>query len=174
MKLIVGLGNPGKKYDDTRHNFGFMIVKEFGPFIFDKTFNALINKTTDVIFAMPQTFMNESGVAVQKITAFFKIEPDDIWVIHDDIDLPLGEVRMSQGQSSAGHKGVESIIASLSTKDFHRLRLGIMNDTKGLIPTEKFVLQNFTDAEKPIIAKTINTVRGKIIQRLQNETSYQQ
>lgn len=171
MKLVVGLGNPGKEYDNTRHNFGFMVVEKFGPFRFDKTFNALVNKNASVIFALPQTFMNESGLAVQKISDFFKIGPDDLWVIHDDIDLPLGEVRMSQGQSSAGHKGVESIISSLGTQDFHRLRLGIMSASKGMIPTEKFVLQNFTDLENPTVTKTIDTVREKIVQELQNQTN---
>ena len=143
MKLIVGLGNPGEKYEKTRHNLGFVIVerflRDFEPV--EKTvwessekFKSDIvgfewqpkhGELEKVILAEPRTFMNNSGMTVELIASFYKIKTEDIWVIHDDIDLPLGGMRIKLGGSSGGHRGIESIIQKLGTEKFWRFRMGI-------------------------------------------------
>ena len=154
MKFIIGLGNPGQEYENTRHNIGFQIVDQFcnqdllKSFKLVKKFQAETCEATfgeqKVILAKPQTFMNNSGLAVKKLKTFYKLKPQDIIVIHDDIDLPIRDIRISQGASSGGNKGIESIIKELKTKDFIRIRIGISNELRTRIPTEKFVLQNFS------------------------------
>lgn len=133
MKIIVGLGNPGSEYQDTRHNIGFMTIdklaKELTPesvsWKEEQKFNALTTKIGEVLLVKPITFMNKSGVAVSAIMHFYKLTPADVWIIHDDIDLPIGKIRIRQKGSSAGHRGVESVIAELKTDAFVRFRLGI-------------------------------------------------
>lgn len=143
MKLIVGLGNPGDKYENTRHNVGFMIadhfLKDYSGMIQAnwstnerlKSQIALIDwKTKEgdnerVILAKPQTYMNNSGIAVQLIAAFYKVNPEDIWIVNDELDLPLGSMKIRFGGAAAGHHGVESIIDKLGTDKFWRFRMGI-------------------------------------------------
>ncbi len=164
MKFIVGLGNPGLKYKKTRHNVGFRVIDKvsakhkvqsaklkFNAELFKGEINA-----EKVILAKPQTFMNRSGEAVRAIANYYKIKTKDIWVIHDDIDLSLGTLRISQGSGSAGHKGVQSIINHLKTKNFLRFRIGVSPTTQRLnLNTERFVLQNFTKPEEKIIKEMI-------------------
>ena len=166
MLLIVGLGNPGKKYKNTRHNVGFLAIDEFRKsndfpgFKLSKEFNALIsedvfNNEKKIILAKPQTFMNESGQAVKALTINYKLKTKNLIVIHDDIDLPLGKIRISKARGSAGHKGVESIIKKLSTKNFIRIRAGIQPKEGKPENTEKFVLQEFNRKEKKILKELI-------------------
>ncbi len=174
MKIIVGLGNPGKKYERTRHNFGFLaldyIQANLGGFenwAMDNAANAFVSNGqisgNDILLVKPQTFMNLSGQAVQKLRDFFKVDAKDIFVIHDDFDLPLGVLRVSQSASPAGHKGVKSIIEMLGTKDFVRFRLGIRPIGRTFITKifnklssiEKFVLKNFGKEELPHVNQTI-------------------
>jgi len=160
MKLIVGLGNPGEKYKNTRHNAGFMAVDfilndgdgfmtakpshEFKSEMFTWT-----NGEEKVIFLKPQTYMNDSGQALKVICNFYKISlAGDLLIVHDDSDLPLGTIRATDSSSSAGHNGVQSIIDNLGTQDFHRLRIGVESRaSRNDMPTEAFVLQNFFDEE---------------------------
>ena len=170
MNLIVGLGNPGKKYQDTRHNVGFVTVEkffeeridEFEKFKLSKKFNAEISKGTfleeEIILAKPQTFMNKSGEAVSKLTKFYKVDLKNLVVIHDDIDIPLGKIRISLSASSAGQKGAEDIIQKLKTNEFTRLRIGIGSDEQGQIPTEDFVLQKFMPDEQKIFNVNIGLI----------------
>lgn len=142
MILITGLGNSGKKYVKTRHNIGFKIIdalKKSSDFFPDK----------EVVFLKPETFMNESGKAVKQALAYYKIPFGNLYVIHDEIDLPFGEIRISKNSSSAGHKGVQSIIDELKTKDFTRIRIGI-NPPAGVRKTETtdFVLEKFSKQEE--------------------------
>lgn len=163
IKLILGLGNPGPKYENTRHNLGFRILdvvaNEFNAsFIAEGRFKAETSafdlNDTRVILARPTTFMNNSGEAVLLLKNFFKIEPKNILVIHDEIDLPLGTIRMSTG-GSAGHRGVESIIQAIGP-GFARLRIGIENRKDYRIPeTETYVLQNFAPEEEKRLQDTI-------------------
>ncbi|MFH1460927.1 MAG: aminoacyl-tRNA hydrolase [Patescibacteria group bacterium] len=163
MKLIIGLGNPGEKYQKTRHNLGFMVVDFLAgkeSWQKNKKANCLYLKKQinqeSVILSKPQDFMNNSGQAAKTLTDYYKIPAQDIIVIHDDIDLALGEIKIQPNRGSAGHKGVQSIINALNTKDFTRIRIGIRPaDSEIAIDTEKFVLQNFTKQEKPIIQETI-------------------
>lgn len=137
MKLIVGLGNPGEKYEDTRHNVGFMVVERFlkdtqalknSDWEENKKFKSLTTRLTspdDILLIKPQTFMNNSGTAVSLLAQFYKILPEDIWIVYDELDLPLGSMKIRFGGAAGGHHGVESIMESIGTDKFWRFRLGI-------------------------------------------------
>ncbi len=164
MTFIIGLGNPGKKYQKTRHNVGFRTIDQFTKennfpeFKLSKKFNCLISQDNidkkTILLAKPQTFMNESGKAVKKIISNTKYTASDVCVVHDDIDLALGKIKITQNRGSAGHKGVESIIKELKTKNFIRLRIGIKPKINSS-PTEDLVLKSFTKQEEEIIKKEI-------------------
>lgn len=156
MKLIAGLGNPGSKYQNTRHNLGFMVADSFAKseglsWRISRDWICYFAKTNDFVVAKPTTFMNKSGEALRSVAEFFKIDVSDILVIHDDLDLPFGKIRMSFDSMSAGHKGVESVIESLSGPDFARLRVGIGHPTPkatdGKGDPEKYVLEEFSKDE---------------------------
>jgi len=134
IKLIVGLGNPGKEYADTRHNAGFWWVDELArghhtTFKADSKFHGLIAKTTvhghEAYVLKPQTFMNLSGRSVGAVAHFYKLEPAQILVVHDEIDLPPGSAKLKLGGGHGGHNGLKDIIAHLGTRDFWRLRVGV-------------------------------------------------
>jgi PTH1 family peptidyl-tRNA hydrolase len=183
MYLIAGLGNPGKKFEKTRHNVGFMISDKlqetsdtFSNWKLEKKFQAKISKgeisSKEVILAKPQTFMNESGKAIKTLNTKYlpdrqagKIQNTNLFIVHDDIDLPLGKIKIVKNHGSAGHKGVESIIKELGTKDFIRFRVGIKpekieNRTQ---KTEKFVLKKFTKEEEKILKEVVD----KIVQAIE-------
>ena len=144
MFLIVGLGNPGKKYERTRHNVGFMAL------------DALKRvELPNVILVKPQTFVNNSGKAVKSLTKNYKLKTKNLVVIHDDIDIPLGKIKVSVGHGSAGHKGVDSIIEELGTKNFTRIRVGIQPEKGKPRDVETFVLKNFTAKETILLQPAI-------------------
>ena len=158
MKLIIGLGNPGRKYENTRHNVGFKaacaLADKYSIRLNTKAFNSLIGKgrifSEDVMVALPQTYMNNSGEAARMMFLRKKMEPEDILVICDDVNLELGIIRIRQAGSSGGHKGLESIIDYLDSGDFARLRIGIGKDT-GSPGLSGYVLSPFKKNE----AKTL-------------------
>ncbi len=161
MKLIVGLGNPGNKYEKTRHNLGFMVVDLLAgdeKWRESKKADCLYVKkqmaAQDVELVKPLTYMNNSGQTVSYLQKKHYLNPKDIIVIHDDIDLALGEMKIQEGRGAAGHKGVQSIIEQLGTRDFVRVRVGI-RPIELSVDTEKFVLQKFTPEETKIIQETI-------------------
>lgn len=168
IKLIVGLGNPGKEYENTRHNMGFLFVDALAKklnapeFIYEKKLKSEISKSK-VLIAKPQTFINKSGEAVSALSKFYKIKPENILIVHDDIDILWGNFKFSFGRSSAGHKGVESIIKALKTKNFWRLRIGIqpIRQAQGKplikkhISADKIILKKFTPVELKILNQTI-------------------
>ena len=173
MKLIVGLGNPGQKYEGTRHNVGFFLLDQLQAewqlpnFKLESKFNAELSQGAfsgeKIILAKPQSFMNLSGTVVQKILAFYKLTPEDLLVLHDDKDILCGDFRLAVESSSAGHNGVQNIIDVLSTKRFARLRVGIGNksedtDAPSPIETSDFVLGKLTKAEQEKIEKTKPTI----------------
>lgn len=134
MKMIVGLGNPGKEYERTHHNIGFMFIDSMDAIYHycwkvESSFQAMIAQTIigkeKVLFVKPLTYMNLSGQAVVAIRDYYKIENSDILIIHDDMDLPLAKVRIRKNGSSAGHNGMKSIFACLKTQDVQRIRIGI-------------------------------------------------
>jgi peptidyl-tRNA hydrolase, PTH1 family len=162
MYLIVGLGNPGNRYEATRHNIGFMVLTKMAAQwkaeLKQKSFNALWGKGNicgkNVLLAMPQTYMNLSGTAVRKLQLFFKIDISNLIVIHDDLDLPLGSIRLKSGGGTAGHKGLSSIESNLGTSEFIRVRLGIGKPVdKSRI--EGYVLDNFRKEEQIILPEII-------------------
>lgn len=177
--LIVGLGNPLPKYKNTRHNIGqaivsyFQKINNFPDFNFKKKIESLISEGKingkKIILALPQTFMNESGRAVQKLIRNYKLPITNLLIIHDDIDLPLGKIRIRKKSSSGGHKGVQSIIDYLKTEDFVRVKVGVANEKRKKIPAEKFVLEKFEENEKEILKKIIKKTCKIIKQIVENE-----
>ncbi|MBZ4688234.1 MAG: peptidyl-tRNA hydrolase, family [Clostridia bacterium] len=165
MKMIVGLGNPGKKYEATRHNAGFMALDflgdELGVSIEKQKEKALIAEThyegQKVILVKPQTYMNLSGEAVEPLRKFFKISSEDIIVIYDDLDLDLGRIRIRPKGGTGGHNGVSSIINSLGTREFNRLRIGIGRPPEGMDPVD-YVLGIFSEEESKIITEVLPKV----------------
>lgn len=173
MKLIVGLGNPGRIYARNRHNVGFMCLNYFA-----KTHGMQLDKKkgqarvgtgevagNEVLVARPQTFMNQSGESVSRLIKKLNINLDDLLVIHDDLDLLLGKIRIRRGGSSGGHKGIESIIADIDSKDFIRIRVGTgrpnkVEDNNWAKEAEiiDYVLSDFTSEEKQIIEAVIPRV----------------
>ena len=154
MHILVGLGNPGRKYSDTKHNFGFWVLNRFT----EKrslTFQAgkgdyLLAKKGDLICIKPTSFMNNSGMPVLDVKQFFKVEPNQLLVVYDDIDLPLGTIRFRDGGGTGGHKGIESIIYQIQSENFNRLRIGIATEDE-MRPAEKYVLNPFRDGQKEIV-----------------------
>lgn len=176
MKIIVGLGNPGKKFEKTRHNLGFLVLDEirkkwkFKKFEKSEKFLAEISKgkfnDEEIILAKPQTFMNNSGKSVKLLIANWRSQIANLWVIHDDLDILLGKIKISLGRGSAGHKGVQSIIDELNTKEFLRFRIGIKPLSKNLKAQqnrENFVLEKFNKKEMKILKKVI----GKVIRAIE-------
>lgn len=164
MKLIVGLGNIGSEYENTRHNMGFMLLdrylKEKGiSSKFKEKFKAMYLDVTinneKVIFVKPATYMNNSGVAVKTFVDFYKLSLDDVLIISDDLDLDLGSFRLRSSGSSGGHNGLKSIINFLGTTSFKRLRIGISNDKNDVI---NYVLSKFSKDEMKVIDEMFITL----------------
>ena len=150
FKLIVGLGNFGEKYQNNRHNLGFLILDSLiypEKFEYNGKNNSYIFKKNGVIFAKPKSFMNTSGDEVLKLASFYQIKPEEILVIHDDIDLDFGKIKFQIGSSDAGHNGVKDIIRALGTRDFYRLRFGVGRPENNLVPVDSFVLSDFLPHE---------------------------
>ena len=192
MKIIVGLGNPGKKYENTRHNVGFMAIDSLAKNLGlnweeSKKFQAEIAKTGNTLLVKPQTFMNNSGQSAQAVLAYYKLLPkklgvfkvkdsdlsEILTVIHDDIDISLGKYKISIDSRSAGHKGVESIITHLKTKNFKRVRIGIRTEMANGMPADKFVLEKFREEELKIIDNLIAKLITELPARLSENSNFQ-
>ena len=178
MKLIVGLGNPGRGYVNNRHNIGFVCLNYFARtqgIRFDKKQGRARTGRGEVagsavILARPQTYMNLSGGSVSRLVRKFNIDPNNLLVVHDDLDLPSGKIRIRQGGSSGGHKGIESIISCLGSQDFPRLRIGIGRPAVPPGAAEiseadviAYVLSDFSPEEKQIIIQVIPKVSEAIL-----------
>jgi PTH1 family peptidyl-tRNA hydrolase len=164
-RLIVGLGNPESEYADTRHNMGFACVRELakrlGVKVDRKRWQSLVGHSAErgVWLLMPQTYMNLSGQAVVKAVRDIRVPPRDVWVVYDELDLPLCRMRIKRGGSGAGHNGVLSLISSLGTDDFVRFRVGIGKPPrKGSQPGRHYVLGRFTKAEAERIPTIVSGV----------------
>ncbi len=174
MKIIVGLGNPGKQYELTRHNAGFLAVDHFlkshEAISCQSKFKAQICEYHEdgvkVFFVKPQSFMNLSGQVVSEIANFYKIDvATDLLVIHDDKDLEFGKIKETEGSGSAGQNGVQNIIDELGTKNFHRIRIGVESREFGSpIDTADFILRRFTDEELDVLTEKILPETEKLIE----------
>ena len=162
MKLIVGLGNPGKEYENTRHNVGFEVIDRYlinknikiGKNKFDGLYEDTIINGEKVIFLKPQKYMNLSGEVVKKYVDYFNIDISDILVIHDDLDQNIGKIKLKQDSSSGGHNGIKNIEFNLSSKNYKRLKIGISNNKN--IDTKDYVLGKFSKEERKILDEVIN------------------
>ncbi len=183
MYLIVGLGNPGHRYQLTRHNIGFIVVDAL-LLHFDsrptEQFKSVVAKVKDgdldVILAKPQTYMNLSGEAVQALVAYYKVPLENLLVIHDDIDQPFGQLRFQKNRGPGGHNGIRDIHEKLGTPDYARLKIGIGRPTNPHVPIEDFVLQNFSPDEEKSLSELIQQAGDAALtfvesgfQRAQNE-----
>ncbi len=161
MKVIVGLGNPGKDYEKTRHNVGFMVIDEIanklgisgGKEKFDSLLLEDFVGREKVVLVKPLTFMNDSGRAVRRIMDFYSLDPGDIIVIYDDVDIDLGKLRIRKNGSAGTHNGMRSIIYELKSDDFPRVRLGINKEKRGDL--KRFVLKNFSKDEVPLLIDVV-------------------
>jgi PTH1 family peptidyl-tRNA hydrolase len=169
MTCIVGLGNPGKKYRYTRHNVGYRVLDEIaGRFrlawtergFSERAFTAVPpGGEAGVLLVRPLTYMNLSGLAVSEVLRDYEVQPTEVLVIHDDMDLPLGKVRFRRKGSSGGHRGVESLIEEMGTSDFPRLKIGIGRPPEGVDPVE-YVLNRFSDEEEEILTEVLRLAAG--------------
>jgi peptidyl-tRNA hydrolase, PTH1 family len=161
--LVIGLGNPGREYRDTRHNIGFMVIdqlcKVIGISMTRVQSRSLVATGSlegqKIVLAKPQTFMNLSGQAVGGLVRFYKTPLEQMIILHDDLDIPLGTLRLRPGGGSAGQKGMESIIQQLGTQNFARLRLGI-GRPPGQMDPSTYVLQHFTTAEREVLNEVLD------------------
>ena len=184
IKLIIGIGNPDEQYEETRHNVGFMMIdyiakkNDFGDFEMNKKLNTLTAKGkldgSSVILTKPQTYVNKTGEAAAKLKNFYKVKPEQILVIQDDLDVPFGNTKISFDKNSGGHKGIESIMKSLKTKKFYRLRIGLakpalqkarqQSDKKRDEFVVKMVLSKFSPSEQDEIKKIFKEGYEKLSQ----------
>jgi len=179
VKLVVGLGNPGKKFELTRHNIGFLVIDylsdEMKIPLNKKEFNALVGKRNFknqmIILAKPDTYMNQSGVAVEGLFKYYRPDLKDIIIIHDDMDIELGRLKIKVGGGSAGHKGIASIISELGAPDFTRVKIGIGRPPNGVDGAD-FVLSIFSSEEfslvkeiVPLASKAVLTIINQGIER---------
>lgn len=165
MKLIVGLGNPGREYKNTRHNIGFMVIDNYVGKVNwklkqENEFYLTEINGESIAFIKPLTYMNLSGLAVNKIVNFYKIKMEDILVIHDDLDLKIGNFKIKRNSSSGGHNGIKSIISELNSEEFGRLKIGIGKSKQ--IPADKYVLGKFTTDELYQITNNFDTFNNII------------
>lgn len=150
MKLVVGLGNPGREYKNTRHNVGFMVLDNYlGKVDWKSKMESFCYLTEinneQILFVKPLTYMNLSGLAVSKIVNFYKIDIKDILIIQDDLDMDIGKYKIKRNSSSGGHNGIKSIISELHTEEFARLKIGISKNNQ--IPVDRYVLTKFNNDE---------------------------
>ena len=178
MKLIVGLGNPGEKHKGSRHNVGFLVLDVIasrvgsGKWMVDrKNHNTLYTKHQSLVLAKPQTFMNNSGQAVWKLVTHYKVKMPNLWVIHDDLDIKLGDYKIQKGKGPKEHKGLLSIYKSLGINDFWHVRIGIDNreerskkyEVGERISGEDYVLGDFTKKELAIVNKVIEKIIDELV-----------
>ncbi|OGM97275.1 MAG: aminoacyl-tRNA hydrolase [Candidatus Yanofskybacteria bacterium RIFCSPHIGHO2_01_FULL_41_21] len=186
MKLIIGIGNPDPQYQQTRHNVGFMFLDylaekvEANNLVEDKKSNALVSKSkiekTPVVLVKPLCYVNKSGEVVAKLAKFYKIKPKDVIIVQDDLDIEFGAFKNSFEKNSGGHKGIESVIKSLKTNKFYRLRIGTsvralekareQSDKKRDAFVVDFVLAKFTPKEQDVIKKMFPKIYERLVMLL--------
>ena len=178
MKVIVGLGNPGPQYSETRHNIGFLLVDQLSELYelqFRTKFQGLWTEGNvegeRVLFLKPQTFMNLSGRSVSDLCHFYKIQGDDLLIVHDDMDLPLGKLRLRNQGSAGGHNGIRSILAELGSEKFWRLKLGVGRPPKEWDPA-RFVLSPFEENELTLLDEVLGRAVKATLLWIKGETDH--
>ena len=168
MKVIAGLGNPGKKFAQTRHNIGFMVISELAErfninssYKFDGLVGDFFFGGEKIIIFQPMKYMNKSGQPLYRLLDYFKIEPEDLLVIHDDLDLDLGKMRFKENSGSGGHNGIKSIINNLDTVEFKRLKIGIGRPPENMSVPD-FVLTTFRGEEKDISTEVVKKAASAV------------
>jgi len=175
LKLIVGLGNPGKQYADTRHNVGFLVIdylaEKLGIKVDRVKFKSVIGEGfvgyEKVVLAKPQTYMNLSGEAVIDMVQWYKIGPEDLLVVFDDMDLPLGKLRLRMKGGAGGHNGMKSIIYLIQSEEFPRLRIGIGRPENENVESVDYVLGKFSDEEAKIITEAVKKAADAVLEVLE-------
>ncbi len=177
MRLIVGLGNPGKQYDGTRHNTGFAVVDEIissqghsfkdTPNHHCQTAEVMVGDEK-VLFIKPSTFYNESGQAVRAVSDFYKIDPKDVLVIHDELALPFGTIRSRVGGSDAGNNGIKSVSAHIG-RDYGRIRVGVWNELRERMEAPEFVLSKFSSTERAMFGNVVDEVKQEVLKFITEE-----
>jgi len=170
LRLVVGLGNPGNKYEDTRHNAGFLVADKiaqdfnlsFNKTKFDTIFGRGFIEDVDVVLAKPMAFMNRSGPSLQKLAHYFRIPGEDMLVIHDDIDLAFGRLKIKEKGGHGGHNGIRSIMDAFGGGDFARLRIGVGRSEAGENVTDH-VLGRFSDDKSEMVARIIAVARDAVV-----------
>ena len=178
MKLIVGLGNPGKEYAGTRHNCGFMVIdrlaSKLNVDVDQNKFKGLYAKVKyrgeDIILLKPQTYMNLSGESVNAVMNFCKIDKEALLVIYDDLDMPVGKLRLRKTGSAGGHNGIKNIIAHLNSQDFKRIRVGI--DRHKYMNVAEYVLSRFSIVESEAIEQGIENAANAVLDYLDNDFNH--
>ena len=165
MKLVVGLGNPGRKYKNTKHNVGFMCLDFYAKknnltFKKENKFSGESLKIGDTVLLKPHTFMNLSGESIHKLMSFYDVQIENVIIVYDDLSLPLGKIRLREKGSPGGHNGIKSIVQHLHTNEFKRIKVGI--DSNPLIETKNYVLSKFSKEEFKVIDETIEQVSNII------------
>jgi peptidyl-tRNA hydrolase, PTH1 family len=172
MKLLVGLGNPGKEYINTRHNIGFQAVEKIAESLnnskweSNRKLKSDIYKSSELILIKPTTFMNNSGQAVSLVKQMFKIDPKDIWVFHDELDIPLGQLKIQFNRGAAGHNGIKSIIENIGTTEIYRWRIGVGRVQD--VDSSDYVLQKFRQDEED----TVNNILDKVVKSVDHALSH--
>ncbi len=177
MRLIIGLGNPGKRYSLSRHNMGFLVLENLAKRAsinidsnkFDSCFGKGVISGVPVVVVKPQTFMNLSGISVGKLARFFKVDIEDVIVIHDDLDLSFNEIRVKEGGGDGGHKGLRSVIDHLGGLDFIRVRLGIGRPAQNE-RVEGYVLERFSEEEVKILPDIVTRASDAVVLAISSGT----
>jgi len=174
MKLVVGLGNPGKKYKDTKHNIGFMCLNKYAhdnsvKFKKDNKFRGESLKIGNLILLKPHTFMNLSGESIRLVMDYYNVDVEDVLIIYDDLALPLGKLRLREKGSPGGHNGIKSIVSNLGTSEFQRVRIGI--DSNPLIEAKDYVLGKFTKNQFKELEESLNRT-SEVINEFKNNKNF--
>jgi PTH1 family peptidyl-tRNA hydrolase len=177
-RLVVGLGNPGKEYVNTRHNIGFMVIDELladssvSIFKSQKNLDSWIWRgalgNQDILLQKPLSYMNLSGDVIAKLCDRCDISPRQVLVVYDDVDLPLGSLRLRQQGGSGGHRGILSLISALKCKNFNRLRIGIQGSERDHIDTAEYVLSNFNLIEEPLLKNVLKSARDAVMMSIRS------
>jgi PTH1 family peptidyl-tRNA hydrolase len=175
MPLIVGLGNPGPAYSNSPHNIGAATLSSLAISIgleyqaLPKLSSQLAKDSKNLLLAIPTTFMNNSGQAVRKLVDYFKLETSQVWIVHDELDLPLGRLQVAYNKSAAGHKGVQSVIQHLGTQSFYRFRLGVQPPHQSSVNINDYVTSPFSASAAPLVASSIQNAVQALTYALQHD-----